>query len=172
MVDIAVRTTQQHNSPLFLTMIPAICVSHKLPRGLKICTKMKKRDIRTVPIQMPRYENERCSSAQKAILQKYADENGFRNTAFFVDDGYSGTNFDRPDWQRLMGLVDEGKIGTIIVKDMSRLGRDYLQVGMYTEMVFPNNDIRFIAINNGVDSVNGTENDMTPFINIFNENLA
>ena len=110
--------------------------------------------------------------SQKAILQKYADENGFRNTAFFVDDGYSGTNFDRPDWQRLMGLVDEGKIGTIIVKDMSRLGRDYLQVGMYTEMVFPNNDIRFIAINNGVDSVNGTENDMTPFINIFNENLA
>ena len=54
---------------------------------------------------------------QKAILQKYADENGFRNTAFFVDDGYSGTNFDRPDWQRLMGLVDEGKVGTIIVKD-------------------------------------------------------
>ena len=109
---------------------------------------------------------------QKAILQKYADDNGFRNTAFFVDDGYSGTNFSRPDWQRLMGLVDEGKIGTIIVKDMSRLGRDYLQVGMYTEMVFPNNDIRFIAINNGVDSINGTENDMTPFINIFNEFYA
>jgi len=109
---------------------------------------------------------------QKAILQKYADENGFRNTVFFVDDGYSGTTFERPDWQRLMGLVDEGKVGTIIVKDMSRLGRDYLQVGMYTEMVFPNNDIRFIAINNGVDSINGTENDMTPFINIFNEFYA
>lgn len=66
-----------------------------------------------------------------------------------------------------MGLVDEGKIGTIIVKDMSRLGRNYLQVGMYTEMVFPNNDIRFIAINNGVDSANQMDNDMTPFINIF-----
>jgi len=89
-----------------------------------------------------------------------------------VDDGYSGTNFDRPDWQRLTGLIDEGLIGTIIVKDMSRLGRDYLQVGMYTEMVFPNADIRFIAINNGVDSINGTENDMTPFINIFNEFYA
>ena len=109
---------------------------------------------------------------QKTILQKYADDNGFSNTAFFVDDGYSGTTFERPDWQRLMALVDEGKVGTVIVKDMSRLGRDYLQVGMYTEMVFPNNDIRFIAINNGVDSINGTENDMTPFINIFNEFYA
>jgi uncharacterized Zn finger protein (UPF0148 family) len=69
-------------------------------------------------------------------------------------------------------MIDEGRIGTIIVKDMSRLGRDYLQVGMYTEIIFPNNDIRFIAINNGVDSINGTENDMTPFINIFNEFYA
>lgn len=71
-----------------------------------------------------------------------------------------------------MGLVDEGRVGTIIVKDMSRLGRDYLKVGMYTEMVFPNADIRFIAINNGVDSANQSENDMTPFINIFNEFYA
>ena len=69
-------------------------------------------------------------------------------------------------------MIDEGRIGTIIVKDMSRLGRDYLQVGMYTEMVFPNNDIRFIAINNGVDSANQVDNDMTPFINIFNEFYA
>jgi site-specific DNA recombinase len=109
---------------------------------------------------------------QKAILKKYADDNGFANTAFFVDDGYSGTNFDRPDWNRLMGLADDGKVGTIIVKDMSRLGRDYLKVGMYTEMVFPNADIRFIAINNGVDSANSEMNDMTPFINIFNEFYA
>lgn len=109
---------------------------------------------------------------QKAILKKYADDNGFTNTEFFVDDGYSGTNFNRPDWQRLVSLIDEGRIGTIIVKDMSRLGRDYLQVGMYTEMVFPNNDIRFIAINNGVDSANQVDNDMTPFINIFNEFYA
>ena len=89
-----------------------------------------------------------------------------------IDDGYSGTTFDRPAWNRLSAMIDEGLIGTIIVKDMSRLGRDYLQVGMYTEMVFPNADIRFIAINNGVDSINGTENDMTPFINIFNEFYA
>ena len=109
---------------------------------------------------------------QKAILQKYAADNGFENTVFFVDDGYSGTNFNRPDWQKLVGMIDEGLVGTIIVKDMSRLGRDYLQVGMYTEMVFPNNDIRFIAINNGVDSENQMDNDMTPFINIFNEFYA
>lgn len=109
---------------------------------------------------------------QKMMLQKYADDNGFTNTEFFVDDGFSGTNFDRPDWKRLMALVDEDRVGTIIVKDMSRLGRDYLKVGMYTEMVFPNADIRFIAVNNGVDSDSQTENDMTPFINIFNEFYA
>lgn len=109
---------------------------------------------------------------QKQILKKYADENGFSNTMFFIDDGYSGTTFERPDWQRLMGMVDDGQISTIIVKDMSRLGRDYLKVGMYTEMIFPNADIRFIAINNGVDSANQSDNDMTPFINIFNEFYA
>ena len=109
---------------------------------------------------------------QKAILKKYADDNGFKNTMFFVDDGYSGTNFNRPDWLRFTSLIDEGKVGVIIVKDMSRLGRDYLQVGMYTEMVFPNADIRFIAINNGVDTANQIDNDMTPFINIFNEFYA
>jgi len=106
---------------------------------------------------------------QKAILQKYADDNGFGNTQFFVDDGYSGTNFDRPDWQRLIGLVDEGRIGTVIVKDMSRLGRDYLKVGYYTEVVFPGADVRFIAINNGVDSANQQDSDFTPFLNIINE---
>ena len=86
-----------------------------------------------------------------------------------MDDGYSGTNFNRPDWLRLIAMVEGGKIGTVIVKDMSRLGRDYLQVGMYTEMVFPNADIRFIAINNGVDSDNQQDSDFTPFLNIINE---
>ena len=109
---------------------------------------------------------------QKMMLQKYAEEKGFTNIMFFVDDGFSGTTFDRPDWKRLEGMIDEGKVGTVIVKDMSPLGRDYLHVGMLTEMYFPNNDVRFIAINNGVDSVNQMENDMTPFINIFNEFYA
>ncbi len=106
---------------------------------------------------------------QKAILQKYADDNGFVNTMFFVDDGYTGTNFDRPDWQRLMALVDDGKVGTVIVKDMSRLGRDYLKVGYYTEVILPGADVRFIAINNGVDSANQQDSDFTPFLNIINE---
>ena len=106
---------------------------------------------------------------QKAILQRYADDNGFLNTSYFVDDGYSGTNFDRPDWQRLMALVDEGRVGTVIVKDMSRLGRDYLKVGYYTEVALPGADVRFIAINNGVDSANQQDSDFTPFLNIINE---
>ena len=106
---------------------------------------------------------------QKEILQKYADDHGFLNTEFFVDDGYSGTNFERPDWQRLLSLAEEDEIGTIIVKDMSRLGRDYLKVGYYTEELFPNLGIRFIAINNGIDSDSKQDSDFTPFLNIINE---
>lgn len=89
---------------------------------------------------------------QKAILGKYAQEHGFTNPRFYVDDGYSGTNFNRPDFQRLMDDVNEGKVRTIIVKDMSRLGRDYLKVGFYTEITFPEANVRFVAINDGVDS--------------------
>ena len=106
---------------------------------------------------------------QKAILKKYADDNGFLNTHFFVDDGYSGTNFDRPDFQHMVAEVDTGNVGTIIVKDMSRLGRDYLKVGYYTEIAFPEADVRFIAINNGVDSASQQDSDFTPFLNIINE---
>lgn len=106
---------------------------------------------------------------QKAILQKYAEDNGFRNLHFFVDDGFSGTNFDRPDFQRMIAEMDECNVATIIVKDMSRLGRDYLKVGYYTEVAFPEADVRFIAINNGVDSANQQDSDFTPFLNIINE---
>ena len=106
---------------------------------------------------------------QKAILSKYAQEHGFTNPRFYVDDGYSGTNFNRPDFQRLMDDVNDGKVRTIIVKDMSRLGRDYLKVGFYTEITFPEANVRFIAINDQVDSESGTDNDFTPFRNIINE---
>ena len=105
---------------------------------------------------------------QKAILSKYAQDTGFCNASFYVDDGYSGTNFNRPDFQRLIDDVNDGKIGTIIVKDMSRLGRDYLKVGVYTEITFPDAGVRFIAINDGVDSESQQDNDFTPFRNIIN----
>lgn len=106
---------------------------------------------------------------QKAILSKYAQEHGFTNPRFYVDDGYSGTNFNRPDFQRLMDDVNAGKVRTIIVKDMSRLGRDYLKVGFYTEIAFPEANVRFIAINDQVDSESTVDNDFTPFRNIINE---
>ena len=109
---------------------------------------------------------------QKSMLEKYAKDNGFKNIKFFVDDGFSGTNFNRPAWTELQGLIDEDKIGALIVKDMSRLGRDYLKVGFFTEVVFLNKNIRFIAINNGIDSANQTDSDFTPFINIMNEWFA
>ena len=106
---------------------------------------------------------------QKEILAKYAKEHGFANCEFYVDDGFSGTNFNRPDFQRMMSDAEEGKISTVIVKDMSRFGRDYIMVGYYTEIYFSNLDIRFIAINDNVDSNIQTENDLTPFKNVFNE---
>ena len=106
---------------------------------------------------------------QKEILFKYAKEHGFANCEFYVDDGFSGTNFNRPDFQRMMADAEEGKISTVIVKDMSRFGRDYIMVGYYTEIYFSNLDIRFIAINDNVDSNIQTENDLTPFKNVFNE---
>ena len=106
---------------------------------------------------------------QKEILAKYAKEHGFTNIEFYVDDGFSGTNFNRPDFQRMMADAEEGKISTVIVKDMSRFGRDYIMVGYYTEIFFSNLNIRFIAINDNVDSNIQTENDLTPFKNVFNE---
>ena len=106
---------------------------------------------------------------QKEILAKYAKEHGFTNIEFYVDDGFSGTNFNRPDFQRMMADAEEGRISTVIVKDMSRFGRDYIMVGYYTEIYFSNLDIRFIAINDNVDSNIQTENDLTPFKNVFNE---
>ena len=106
---------------------------------------------------------------QKAILSKYAKENHFSNPLFFVDDGYSGTNFNRPSWSELLEKIENGEVSTLIVKDMSRLGRDYLKVGFYTEVLFVEKGVRFIAINNGIDSANQQDSDFTPFLNIINE---
>ena len=110
-------------------------------------------------------------SNQKKMLAKYAKENGFDNVKYYVDDGYTGTNFNRPDFQKMLDDMDMGYISTVIVKDMSRLGRDYLQVGYYTDTYFPDRDIRFIAINDCVDSADG-ENELAPFRNVMNEMVA
>ncbi len=108
---------------------------------------------------------------QKKILLKYATDNGFPNPTFFIDDGVSGVTFDRPGWNEMIGLAEAGKVKTVIVKDMSRMGRDYLKVGYYTESFFAERDIRYIAINDGVDSDKG-DNDFTPFRNLFNDFYA
>lgn len=105
---------------------------------------------------------------QKKLLTQYADEKGFFNTRFYVDDGISGTTFERDGFKRMMSDVQSGEVKTVIVKDMSRFGRDYIQVGLYTEILFPQNNVRFIAINDSYDSVNG-DNDFIPFKNIMNE---
>ena len=103
---------------------------------------------------------------QKAVLSKYAADNGFSNPVFFIDDGVSGVTFDRPNFNRMIAEIEAGNVATVIVKDMSRLGRDYLKVGYYTEIFFVERDVRYIAINDGVDSAKG-DNDFTPFRNLF-----
>lgn len=108
---------------------------------------------------------------QKKILLKYAKDNGFSNPIFFIDDGVSGVTFDRPGWNEMIRLAEAGKVTTVIVKDMSRMGRDYLKVGYYTESFFAECDIRYIAINDGVDSDKG-DNEFTPFRNLFNDFYA
>ena len=105
---------------------------------------------------------------QKKYLEDYARRNGFENIRHFTDDGFSGVNFNRPGFQSLIKEVEAGNVGTLIVKDMSRLGRNYLQVGFYTEILFPQKDVRFLAINNSIDSNNASDNDFAPFLNIMN----
>lgn len=107
-------------------------------------------------------------SNQKRILETYARERGFTNLRWYTDDGWSGTDFQRPGFQTMLADIEAGKVGCVIVKDMSRLGRNYLQVGLYTEMLFPQKGVRFIAVNDGVDSAQG-DNDFTALRNLFNE---
>ncbi len=108
---------------------------------------------------------------QKKLLAKYAKEHGFTNTKFYVDDGYTGTNFNRPGFQQMLEDMEMGYISTVIVKDSSRFGRNYLEVGQYTDYYFPEHNIRFIAINDCIDSDNG-EDDFSAFRNVMNEMYA
>ena len=134
---------------------------------------MKEEKITALYVRLSRDDEQQGESNsivnQKSILSKYAEGNGFANLKFFVDDGWSGTNFERPGFQEMLVAIEKDEVKTVIVKDMSRLGRDYLKVGFYTEVLFPEKGIRFIAVNNGIDSENQMDSDFTPFLNIINE---
>ena len=106
---------------------------------------------------------------QKQLLESYAHKNGYSPSRHFTDDGVSGTTFEREGFQAMIAEVEAGNVGAVIVKDMSRFGRDYLKVGFYTEVMFKEKGVRFIAINNGIDSANQQDSDFTPFLNIMNE---
>ena len=103
---------------------------------------------------------------QKMILQKYADEHHFFNTRFFVDDGFSGVSFEREGLQAMLHEVEAGNVATVITKDLSRLGRNYLKTGELIEIVFPEYEVRYIAINDGVDTAR-EDNEFTPLRNWF-----
>jgi DNA invertase Pin-like site-specific DNA recombinase len=109
---------------------------------------------------------------QKQMLEDFALRNEFSNLRHFTDDGVSGTTFDREGFKAMIAEVEAGHVGIIVGKDMSRFGRDYLQVGLFTEIMFPEKGVRFIAINNGIDSTNQANSDFTPFLNIMNEWFA
>ena len=108
-------------------------------------------------------------STQRMMLRKYAAEHGLNVVDEYIDDGYSGTNFDRPAFQRMIDDIEAGKINCVITKDLSRLGRNYLLTGQYIELYFPAHNVRYIAVDNGVDSENQQSNEFTPFLNVINE---
>lgn len=106
---------------------------------------------------------------QKKILAEYAERNGYTPYQFYIDDGFSGTNFERPQFKQMIEDAKKGTVKRIICKDLSRFGRDYIKVGLYTEFIFPDKDIHFIAVNDDVDSNVQKDNDLAPFKNLFNE---
>ena len=107
-------------------------------------------------------------SNQRTLLTSFAKKNGFRNTKVFIDDGVSGVTFNRQGFKEMFKMIESDQVATLIVKDMSRLGRNYIEVEQLTETILPMHDVRLIAVNDGVDSDKG-EDDFTPFRNIMNE---
>ena len=110
-------------------------------------------------------------TSQKQMLTQFAEYHGIEIVETYVDDGWSGTNFERPDFKRMIADIESGRINTVITKDLSRLGRDYLQTGYYTDMYFPSKRVRYIAISDGIDTSTGY-NEMAPFKNLFNDFYA
>ena len=105
---------------------------------------------------------------QRMMLREYAHEHGLNVVGEYIDDGWSGTNFDRPEFQRMIDDIEDGRINCVVTKDLSRLGRNYILTGQYTELYFPSKGVRYIAINDNVDTLNG-DNELAPFLNILNE---
>ena len=106
---------------------------------------------------------------QKAFLEDYAARNGFTNCRHYTDDGYSGANFDRPGWQRMIADIEAGIVKTVLVKDISRVGRNYIETGYRTEIYFAQMGIRFIAVNNGFDNADPDSTQFTGFVNVMND---
>ena len=109
---------------------------------------------------------------QKAMLTEYAAKNGFNNVRHFSDDGHSGVNFERPAWKEMIAEIEAGRVALVLAKDLSRVGREYLQTGFYTEVFFREKGVRFIAVDNNIDSMNRDSNEFAPFLNIMNEHYA
>ncbi len=115
-------------------------------------------------------EGDSCSiQNQKSLLEAYARDHGFTNCRHYTDDGYSGGNFDRPGWQQLIDDIEEGVVRTVLVKDMSRVGRNYVETGFYTEVYFARMGVRFIAINNNIDNANPDSTEFSGILNIMND---
>lgn len=115
-------------------------------------------------------DNESMSiSNQKLMLRDFAEKHGMFQYEYYVDDGYTGRNFNRPSFQRMIADIEAGKIGCVVTKDLSRLGRNYIEAGSYIEIFFPKHNVRYIAVTDGVDSLTRQEMDITPFKNILND---
>jgi len=110
-------------------------------------------------------------SNQRDYLVSYAEERGWKIYDIYVDDGYSGTTFERPGFKRMIADIEAGHINCVLTKDLSRLGRNYVETGQYTEFFFPKHGVRYIAINDNVDTAHD-DNDIAPFKNILNEMYA
>ena len=115
-------------------------------------------------------DNESMSiSNQKIMLRDFAEKHGMFQYEYYVDDGYTGRNFNRPAFQRMIADIEAGKVGCVVTKDLSRLGRNYIEAGSYIEIFFPKHNVRYIAVTDGVDSLTRQEMDITPFKNILND---
>ena len=114
----------------------------------------------------------RSIETQKELLLQYCKENGFAVGDIYCDDGWTGTNFERPEFKRMIMDIDAGKINLVVVKDLSRFGREYAQMGLYIEHYFEENGIRFISVGEGIDTINGADNIMMPITNVINSLYA